>query len=186
LILDEKGIKKKKRKRTQAHAPPSESNARQCHPPVAACTIRDPNRAEILRGFRSAAAEADDDEAAAAALAPFEGEGRGPCPRVPLAFQPQASTLPSASRARVHREPATSGQRLNARPRSRVPSNASTTLGDRTSASPSRPSWPSSLTPESVFFVVSRGAGSVRGAGREKGGARRKGGEEEVEVGVEV
>jgi len=175
LILDEKGIKKKKRKRTQAHAPPSESNARQCHPPVAACTIRDPNRAEILRGFRSAAAEADDDEAAAAALAPFEGEGRGPCPRVPLAFQPQASTLPSASRARVHREPATSGQRLNARPRSRVPSNASTTLGDRTSASPSRPSWPSSLTPESVFLCGVARRGECEGGREREGGSAEEG-----------
>ena len=135
---------------TQAQAHPSESSARQCHPPVAACTILWPSRAETLRGFLSAEDDEEEDgDGAPVGGAPFDG----PCPSVPLAFQPHASTRPSASSASVQRDPATSGQRLNARPRRRVPRSASTTFGERTSAAPSRPSWPSSLTPRKSYFL---------------------------------
>ena len=155
---------------TQAHAPPSESSARQCHPPVAACTIREPSRAEILRGFLSAEDD-DDDEGAATEVEEEAAEAfEGPCPSVPLAFQPQASTRPSASSARVHLEPATSGQRLKARPRRRVPRSASTTFGERTSAAPSSPSWPSSLTPDRRCVIFPRGFACEGDIG-EKGGA---------------
>ena len=197
-MLAERNKVKKKKKLTQAHAHPSESSARQCHPPVAACTILEPNRAEILRGFLSA--EDEDEDAAPVVVAPPRSSCcccclppspaaaaaaealEGPCPSVPLAFQPQASTLPSASSASVQREPATSGQRLNARPRRRVPRSASTTFGDRTSAAPSRPSWPSSLTPgvrvASFFRRLGCGGKGWEGSVSVRGGAieRERGG----------
>ena len=82
---------------------------------------------------------------------------QSPCPSVPRAFQPQESRRPSASIAREPREPATKGARPNSRPRKRVPSRASTTLGAKTSSPESRPSWPSSETP-GVWNGVEEGA----------------------------